>query len=230
MAAIRQGQRENNRRHDNYELTPTTQRQQNACLGVWQSRQLAACPPRKAHKIFQNATTTEQKMATNGSKISPRGIPRATLSLKPNFHQTASPNKEKIEKNWTPKSGHIVAKIRLRRKLKATLLSSSFLYRFVSRFSSIFDPEIVRKPIWRQHLQSSCCWGKLSLPKLLIQMFCKNHNPLKRSECRSKIDIAHVASYVNWPSKLESFLERSSNEQTSNFDAKIRRKPYFGFS
>ena len=157
-------------------------------------------------------------------------LPNSHFVPKAEFWVDCKLGEEKKRENLDPKMRPNCCKNWSKRKLKAPLLSSSFLYRFLSRFSNIFDPEIVRKPIWRQHLQSSCCWGKLSLPKLLIQMFCKNHNPLKRSEGRSKIDIAHVASYVNWPSKLESFLERSSNEQTSNFDAKIRRKPYFGFS
>ena len=211
-----------------YGLQPKCQ--QNACLDVWQSRQLSARLSGKAHKIFQKQPRLSEKSTKSDSKINTGGFPRATSSLKPNFGQTASPEKRKREKIWTPESDQILAKITPRGKLKTILLSSSFLYRFWSRISSIFDPKIVAKPIWRQDLHSSCCEGKLELPKLLIQMFCTNQNPLKRSEGRSKIDIAHVASYVNWPSKLESFLEWSSNKQTSNFNAKVRRKTYFGFS
>ena len=157
--------------------------------------------------MFQKQNKTDQKNIQKCFKNQSRRLPKSHFVPKAKFGTDCKPREMKKIKKWTPKSNQIVTKISPRGKLKATLLWSSVFYRFWSRFSSIFDPEIVRKPIWRQHLQSSCCWGKLSLPKLLIQMFCKNQNPLKRSEGRSKIDIAHVASYVNWPFKLDSFFE-----------------------
>ena len=109
--------------------------------------QLSARLSGKAHKIFQKQPRLSQKSTKSESKINTGGFPRATSSLKPNFGQTASPEKRKKKKIWTPKSNEIVAKIMPRGKLKATLLSSSLLYRLWSQFSSIFDPKIVGKPI-----------------------------------------------------------------------------------
>ena len=131
MAATRQGQREKGRRHDNYELKPTTQMPTECVPGCM------TISPTKCLSVSK----TIQKISKSQSKISPRGLPRPTLSLNPNFGQTASPEKRKIQKNWSPKSDQICAKISPRGSLKRFLFQAHFCIDFDHDFHAFLTPK-----------------------------------------------------------------------------------------
>ena len=136
MAATRQGQREKGRRHDNYELKPTTQMPTECVPGCM------TISPTKCLSVSKSI----QKTTKSQSKISPRGLPRPTLSLNPNSGQTASPEKKKIQKIWSPKSDQICAKISPRETLKTIFFQADFCRDFGYEFQALCYPKIVGKP------------------------------------------------------------------------------------